>query len=192
MRRIRHSLVLVAFALVACRHTPAARPTADFTLTVRTAADAAPQFITVTLLDDNRSASIPLTRSPAGTFTATLPVGTERVALDLSIPEHVPLRTKLWLPTLGPAEFTIRPRALIPRKTITALRVIGDFNNFNTDSAVTLTADGRGRLRATIPFGVTRRGSTFWATVAGHAAHGFRCRRTRPRPTPMVRRSMPV
>ncbi len=152
MLRLCHTVLCLVIVMSACRHAPTARPTADLTLTVRTAADTAPQFITVTLLDDNRSATMPLTRSAAGTFTATLPAGTERVALDLSIPEHVPLRTKLWLPTTGQAEFTIRPRALIPRKTIAALRVIGDFNRFEADSAVPLVPDASGRLRAAIPF----------------------------------------
>lgn len=64
----------------------------------------------------------------------------------------MPLRTKLWLPTNGPADIVIRPRALVPRKNITTLRVVGDFNEFDDDSAVALVPDGRGHLRAAIPF----------------------------------------
>ncbi len=152
MRLIRKAAPILLAALAACHRTAPAVAVPSFALTVLTAADTAPNIVTVTVRSDDGSQVVPLTRTAPNRFTAVLPPGTAQVALDLSVPEHVPLRTTLWLPTDGPADIIIRPRALVPRKTITTLRVLGDFNNFDDDSAVTLKPDERGRLRAAVPF----------------------------------------
>jgi len=152
MPAIRNFVIFALLIFSACRRGAVAPPVPTFALTVLTAADTAPTELTVTLLDDAQRMTIPLTRRAPNRFTASLPPGTSRVTLDISLPEHVPLRTKLWVTAYEPADIIIHPRALVPRRHLTTLRVLGDFNGFVDDSAVTLVADSQGYLRAAIPF----------------------------------------
>ena len=152
MRHSQFALLALAALSSACHHAAVTPPAAGLTIRVVTAADTTARIATVRLRRTADAPPLPLSQSADGRFHGALPAQTERMVLTVAVPEHISITTAFWLPNDLTGEFIIRPRALIPRRTIDTVRVVGDFNGFNDDSAVVLTGTGDGRLRAAIPF----------------------------------------
>jgi len=141
-----------ALAMVGCRKTPVATAPDNVSIQVLTSADTAARIADVTIRADNDSVPLVVTAIGAGRFTAAVPAATARIALTILVPGHAPIQVGAWMPREGAANLVVRPRALIRRKTVQNPRVIGDFNHFNTDSAVTLVAGADGVLRGAVEF----------------------------------------
>jgi thiol-disulfide isomerase/thioredoxin len=153
MRSSRHFAALLCASLsAACHHTRPAFDVSGLTIRVVTAADTTARVATVRLRNSDDAPPIPLSQDADGRFHGTLPAETRRMVLDVAVPEHISITTALWIPADLSGEIVIRPQALIPRRTVAKVRVVGDFNDFNSDSAVELTGIGDGHLRAAIPF----------------------------------------
>ena len=147
------TLVLVAVAACARRTTVVAVPPHErIIVNVRTAADTVARFARVAVrLDDDTTLRV-LDMSGPGEFTGDLPASATHATLVINVPEHWVTEARVMLPPERPARFTIRPRVLIPRDSITRPRVVGDFNGFAQATAVPLKRGDDGRLRADVPF----------------------------------------
>lgn len=142
----------VAALLSACRHLPVTPPAMGLTIRVVTAGDTAARIATVRLRRTADASPLPLVQTADGRYHGALPAQTERMVLTVAAPEHLSLTTAFWLPSDLRGEMVIHLQALIPRRNIDTVSVIGDFNRFNDDSAVVLRGTGDGHVRAAIPF----------------------------------------
>jgi thiol-disulfide isomerase/thioredoxin len=152
MKRSQFSFLVLVAAMNACHHRAVTPPVAGLTIRVVTAADTTARIATVRLRHTADAPPVPLSQSADGRFHGALPAQTERMVLTVAVPEHVSITTAFWLPNDLTGELVIRPQALIPRRTIATVRVVGDFNGFNDDSALVMKGTGDGRLRAAVPF----------------------------------------
>ena len=152
MRFSRWAVIAWIVLSSACHRAPVITPTHDVSFRVVTAADTTARIATIRLRSSADAPPVPLTQSADGRFHGTLPAATQRMVLDVAVPEHISFTTPLWLPEDVTGEIVIRPQAVIPRRIIESVRVIGDFNGFDADSAAVLTGGADGHLRVAIPF----------------------------------------
>lgn len=152
MKLSRFAVIAGTTLTLACHHAPVTTPSNGVSIRVVTAADTTARVATIRLRSSADAPPIPLTQAADGRFRGTLPAGTQRMVLDVAVPEHISFTTALWLAEDLTGEIVIHPQALMPRRTLEGVKVIGDFNQFNSDSAAVLTGGGDGHLRAAIPF----------------------------------------
>ena len=129
-------------------------PTANSVeIEVRTVDDTLARFARVSVALDGDSVPYVLVPKSPGIFHGELPLNATKATLTVTVAEHATFEAHAELPRERPARFIVRPRALIPRDSITNVRVLGDFNGFSTTTAVPMRPGPDGRLRADVPHG---------------------------------------
>jgi thiol-disulfide isomerase/thioredoxin len=152
--RAHRATALVGLLLsAACQTHPRLRTAQErVEIEVLTAADTVAQVALLQAGLPLDSARLPVTPHGAGKFSVALPERTDRIALWVLVPEHAPLRVTATLPPERPARLQLRARRLLRWPQPRRASVIGDFNGFDTTTAVALVPRDDGRLTATIPF----------------------------------------
>lgn len=152
MTLLSRTALVAATLCTACHRAALQQQAAARSIRLVTTADTAPTYRTVVLRNAADGVEIPVLRMTDGRYNFALLSGAFLVSVDVSVTEHIPIRTARWIPADMPGEIVIRVRELIPCRSLDKVTAIWVSNNFDSDSAVVLTGSGDGQLRVVVPF----------------------------------------